>query len=913
MDNLSPFRSALFKHQDGVALGMVLLALEERDLLKNLFSNQQTCFNDLIQESSASPGYLKIAIRAFISQGWIKTNDSWSSDDMSLAVTESGQIAHQAFTQYLAASNFNRETFRNGPRFDSRWLESVNFHTLVQTAVQDWGLFSDYSQSSHNAILNNCLDHLNGLLIVPIMASLHHLGKLSDSVFAGNPGDPDLTAAQTLYQHLGWITHGGNSWTKLGQVACRYARHYGLMGSYLPLMSNLDRFIFHGAVLNPHVKGQVETHVDRKLNVIASGAAHERYFEDSRSLFTNFFDSLPIDRQPRYIADMGCGDGRWLTWLYNLVVTTTRRGQHLEQHPILMVGADYNFQALEIAESRLRESGVPFLLIQGDISDPDKFSAELADNNLNIQDGLHIRSFIDHNRRFFPPSSQVTSNQYPSSGVYIDEDGAIISNLHLIQNLIEHFERWAPHVCKHGMVILESHTVEPRIAAQHIGYLHNVAFDTYHGFSHQFPVEFEIFLRAAKAAGLYANMRHQIRYPSKRPFVSISLNWFTVADGHDFLKDATGPRQRKSGWTPDVSDDLNDGESLHRLLYERGDIDKPRHWVSAPSGTLSALTITALQSRIHEIQSGKREPRLCLIDYGSGSGLATIELIKELRLARIFDVVDLLGIDFQIHLLDIPSGWFAKGYHLLKQFDFINFHSLLDSASGKFMPLSKIIDREQADLITASMVFHLIPPVALAEVARNFSNVLRNDGELVWNSPDIGPTMYGAELFHNPNRQLRQTVLEMIDDKHTFVEFFNTLPDQIMQHHRDLPEKLNSIRQKLTANKRRTGQERADRQILPCATNIETLEDELSVYFDGETFVRTFEIEEQDIIDTILVPSNQSYLSEIDDTDVRSRLSALIMSYRILPHLRDSPSSTMFGFNLKWTYGKHQKKQVTTT
>ena len=76
-----------------------------------------------------------------------------------------------------------------------------------------------------------------------------------------------------------------------------------------------------------------ETHIDRTLNVIGSGFQHQRYFADIEEIILSIFDNDDFERQPRYIADMGCGDGSLLKRIHEVVIRT-RRGAVLERHPL---------------------------------------------------------------------------------------------------------------------------------------------------------------------------------------------------------------------------------------------------------------------------------------------------------------------------------------------------------------------------------------------------------------------------------------------------------------------------------------------------------------------------------------------------------------------------------------------------
>ena len=85
--------------------------------------------------------------------------------------------------------------------------------------------------------------------------------------------------------------------------------------------------------------------------------------------------------------------------------------------------------------------------------------------------------------------------------------------------------------------------------------------------------------------------------------------------------------------------------------------------------------------------------------------------------------------------MDLPSGWFAKGYELLASQPFTHFHSLRDAASRRFPPLDQVLQPGSADVIVASMVFHLIPDKAMPELVRGLAAILRPDGEMIWNTP----------------------------------------------------------------------------------------------------------------------------------------------------------------------------------
>jgi len=80
--------------------------------------------------------------------------------------------------------------------------------------------------------------------------------------------------------------------------------------------------------------------------------------------------------------------------------------------------------------------------------------------------------------------------------------------------------------------------------------------------------------------------------------------------------------------------------------------------------------------------------------------------------------------------------------------------------------------------------------------------------------------------------------------------------------------------------------------------------------FDGPSELRTetHELLVQDIIDTLLVPSNQGeYLPEIGDARVREAVVRELMLKEVLPVLRSQEAGTAGGLNVQWTLGTHTR------
>ena len=207
-----------------------------------------------------------------------------------------------------------------------------------------------------------------------------------------------------------------------------------------------------------------EAWVDRKLNVIGSGFMHNRYFADMMDVYINrIFHETPLEQQPLVVADMGCGDGTLLKTIYLYIKEHTMRGQWLNEYPLVMCGVDFNTDSLKETALTLEAAGAPHGLMFGDIGDPIPMQANLeAKFGVTRADVLHVRSFLDHDRPFIPPSRPpnelvAAALDATSDAVYVDnhDGGQLVTPSKAFFSLVEHWERWAACLGKHGLLVLE--------------------------------------------------------------------------------------------------------------------------------------------------------------------------------------------------------------------------------------------------------------------------------------------------------------------------------------------------------------------------------------------------------------------------------------------------------------------------
>jgi SAM-dependent methyltransferase len=858
-------RRTMFLSQDGVVLSTTLRALHELGILERSLEEAKPLSELYPQLSEAGFGAQRVAVHSLAAAGWISESATLDPATTILGWTDAGRSAMEQRDRYVALGEFLAGFARTA---DDAWTRPWDGPQVECFAA----LVEDRAPAREEGGASGSLTdaHLDGGLIVPAMLWLHETGALSEEGPV-LPDDKLGNAIGRLLDELGW-TDGRGTWTEDGTQARAFGLNFGGVATYLPLLARLPELYRGELTVTPDPSAQEpEWHVHRALNIRISAAAHERYFADSEPLFVEIFDREPLDEQPRFIADMGCGEGSWLLHLSRLVRERTRRGEHLDSQPLLMVGIDPDRGALERARRNLEAEGVPALLIPGDVTDPDRLRADLAAHGLAIEDGLHIRSFIDHERSYRGGDA---GQEVPgwSSGVYMDAAGIPLSGEAVERDLVAYLRRWARHVPKHGLVVLEAHTTSPRIVSRNLGSLHGIAFDAHQAYSKQYPVDHPAFLECCRLAGLAASAHCELRYPGNRPFVAVSLSRLLPVGEESPLPAIEPETPRQDTWQPDPDVDLEDGTALHRILFREGDIRFPSAWGSMPTGFVVARTLAAIEVRLETIGTGET---IRILDYGAGTGTATIELLKACRERRIDRRLAELGATLEVHLLDIPSSWFAQGYALLHECAWTRFHSL--RGPDGFRPLTEVLGGDRFDAAMANMVFHLIPPRALGKTMTELASVLLPGGRLLWSAPDLGPAGPSAVLLHDPNRALRERWLERAATE-------------------------------LDGTARREGQERADKRIRPRPLASEVTE-ALASRFDGEVRQVAYEMRNEDIVRGLLVPSNQAeFLPEIADRELRERTIRELMLDEVLPAMQEGPAGTALGLNLHWTLGAYSPR-----
>lgn len=519
------FRSILFRHLDGIATAATALTLYRQNVLQYILKNKQVSLNDVCEQFNANPGYLNVGLRVLCSQGWLTQLIDSANDTISFEINNRSKEAFSAIPLYEDAVN----SLNYSVRFANERIGADAFIVLER-------LFNNYksyynSELSKDSVSYQIQQHIEGLIIAPIIVRLGLNGLFHkyfmEASFRAQEYHKDPESFKKIldfFAFLGWFKKKNDTYqfTDKGLFFAKRASAYGVTVSYLPTFISLDELIFgNPKILKTNSINENEKHVHREMNVWGSGGAHSAYFKVVDNIIIDLFNK-PIKEQPKGILDMGCGNGAFIQHIFDVIEHQTLRGKLLDEHPLLLVGADFNKAALRVTRANLINADIWAKVIWGDIGKPSVLAKDLKeDYNIDLRDLLNVRTFLDHNRHWQTPSKEVTEIS-TSTGAYAFE-GKRLSNNIVESSLYEHLKKWKPYVERFGLLIIELHTVSPELAAANIGKTAATAYDATHGYSDQYILEAPVFNKIANEVGLFSDSKYFANFPDKI-LTTVSIN-----------------------------------------------------------------------------------------------------------------------------------------------------------------------------------------------------------------------------------------------------------------------------------------------------------------------------------------------------------------------------------------------------
>src|SRR5262245_42847099 len=273
----------LNRYSHGLASIPIIHALRERGCLARLAEAGPVSAERLAREFSANRAYLDVGLRMLVCLEWIRL----------------GADGRYEATPELMSSKVIPEGIMDLYRFP--------FNSYVQGAagesIDPWLERSERRWDSEHPYLP---DYLDGLIVVPLLLSLQQQGRLGvaeekdggTGAATMRPMRLDVDPAvrrrvERLFIAKGWAARRGDELlvNRAGRFVIDRVFVTGTVASYRPMFERAQDLLFGDAarVFARDSAGH-ETHVDRTVNVIASGFQHEKYFAAMSDLVVRLFD-----------------------------------------------------------------------------------------------------------------------------------------------------------------------------------------------------------------------------------------------------------------------------------------------------------------------------------------------------------------------------------------------------------------------------------------------------------------------------------------------------------------------------------------------------------------------------------------------------------------------------------------------
>jgi SAM-dependent methyltransferase len=530
MRTKSDLRSTIFRHLDGIVTAPTAFSLYKHGVLEHLLKQSESRVSEMSRLFKANEGYLNVALRVLCSQGWLTMEIDNKGDDVVYRTNSKSEIAFSLVPLYEDVVDL----IQFSGKFHSRRFDIEPYKVWEKSLGKFRGRYGLQATSDpyEQGLQEQVLKHIEGVLAGPTIV-LMGMGGMFHKYFMETRFSPDefhenptqFRSILDFFTDLGWFTkHGDNfQFTDMGMYFAKRATSYGVTVSYLPTFRALDELIFGNPLILQGVnEAGNERHVDREMNVWGSGGAHAGYFTVIDEIIIDIFNR-PIDEQPKGILDMGCGNGAFLEHLFDVIYRQTKRGKMLDDYPLFLVGADYNDAALKVTRGNLIRADIWAKVIWGDIGRPDLLARDLSENySIDLSDLLNVRTFLDHNRVWVDPTARAQGRVSDSTGAFASK-GKRLSNADVEDNLREHFLKWTPYVSKHGLLLIELHTIDPMLTAGNLGKTAATAYDATHGFSDQYIVELEVFDKIMTEVGLASDAKVARKFPDS-PLATVSVH-----------------------------------------------------------------------------------------------------------------------------------------------------------------------------------------------------------------------------------------------------------------------------------------------------------------------------------------------------------------------------------------------------
>ena len=307
-------RKRIFLHLDGWALIPSIYALHKLNILSHFLEKNRCSLNELNKVFKTNEGYLNVALRILASQGYLVRKIDNINDKIQLELTTTGIQAFELVKYYKTFYNLI-QSYTIRPK---NLMSDTSNMDLLEEA---WNQLKCFKKHNNNELKTRMAFHMEGILLGPIMVGLginNKLENLNENYILCHKklgiNKRTFNWIIDILEHLNFISTA-NSDKRFNIKGIFYAKRasaYGVTVSYLPTFAQLETLLTGdpNKLWEKNPDGD-ESHVYRYMNVWGSGGAHSTYFKKIDEIIIEIFNK-PINKQPKGIIDVGCGDGTFI-------------------------------------------------------------------------------------------------------------------------------------------------------------------------------------------------------------------------------------------------------------------------------------------------------------------------------------------------------------------------------------------------------------------------------------------------------------------------------------------------------------------------------------------------------------------------------------------------------------------------
>jgi len=291
---------------------------------------------------------------------------------------------------------------------------------------------------------------IDGCFLVPLFFSLKTNNKID---FLNNK---NYTIIKKILLKKKLIKKNNKKFTfsSAGSYLINNINIIGVASSYKSMLLRYEDLLNKDPELIFKTKNNIESHIDRNLNIEASSSQHEKYFNRVIKIIEKIYRKKNI---PIYIMDVGCGDGLLLKKIY-LHLAKILSNKNLKK--IKLIGVDLNKISINSAKKNL--SKMKTIFIKESIDNPENIFNFLKRKNISQDEILQIRSFVDHERQVFSNSKKIflndnLINKHDRDVIAIGKNGEYISSKIINHSLNLYYKKWSNFIGKFGIINLEVH------------------------------------------------------------------------------------------------------------------------------------------------------------------------------------------------------------------------------------------------------------------------------------------------------------------------------------------------------------------------------------------------------------------------------------------------------------------------